>query len=72
MFLLALRRIVAAPSPDPTGSAAGMGADIRMTMQRQQAAERDHVRLQVRMNRIESLLSRGPLKVVRRHLAGRR
>jgi glycosyltransferase involved in cell wall biosynthesis len=72
MFLLALRRIVAAPSPDPTGSAAGMAADIRMTMQRQQAAERDHERLQVRMNRIESLLSRGPLKVVRRRLAGRR
>jgi glycosyltransferase involved in cell wall biosynthesis len=72
MFLLALRRIVAAPSPDPTGSAAGMAADIRMTMQRQQAAERDHQRLQVRMNRIESLLSRGPLKVVRRRLAGRR
>jgi len=72
MLLLALRRIVAGPSPDPTGSAAGMAADIRMTMQRHQAAERDHERLQVRMNRIESLLLRGPLKVVRRRLAGRR
>jgi glycosyltransferase involved in cell wall biosynthesis len=72
MLLLTLRRIVAAPSPDPTGSAASMAADIRMTMQRHQASERDHERLQVRMNRIESLLSRGPLKVVRKRLAGRR
>jgi glycosyltransferase involved in cell wall biosynthesis len=72
MLLLALRRIVAGPSPDPTGAAAGMAADIRMTMQRHQASERDHERLQVRMNRIESLLSRGPLKVVRKRLSGRR
>jgi glycosyltransferase involved in cell wall biosynthesis len=72
MLLLALRRIVAAPSPDPTGAAAGMAADVRMTMQRHEASARDHERLQVRMNRIESLLSRGPLKVVRKRLAGRR
>jgi glycosyltransferase involved in cell wall biosynthesis len=72
MLLLALRRIVAGPSPDPTGAATGMAADIRMTMQRHQASERDHERLQVRMNRIESLLSHGPLKVVRKRLSGRR
>jgi glycosyltransferase involved in cell wall biosynthesis len=72
MLLLTLRRIAGAPSPDPTGSAAGMAADIRMTMQRHQASERDHERLKVRMHRIESLLSRGPMKVVRRRLAGRR
>jgi glycosyltransferase involved in cell wall biosynthesis len=72
MLFLALRRIVAAPSPDPTGAAASMAADIRMTMQRHQAAERDHERLVMRMSRIESLLSRGPLKVVRRAMPGRR
>jgi glycosyltransferase involved in cell wall biosynthesis len=72
MFFLALRRIVAAPSPDPTGAAASMAADIRMTMQRHQASERDHERLVVRMSRIESVLSRGPLKVVRRAMSGRR
>jgi glycosyltransferase involved in cell wall biosynthesis len=72
MLLLTLRRIVAGPSPDPTGAAAGMAADVRMTMQRHEASARDHERLQVRMNRIESLLSRGPLKVVRKRLAGRR
>ncbi|HEY6759911.1 MAG TPA: glycosyltransferase [Baekduia sp.] len=72
MLALALRRIVAAPSPDPTGSAASMAADIRTTMQRHQSAERDHARLEVRMRRIESLLSKGPLKMVRRAMAGRR
>jgi glycosyltransferase involved in cell wall biosynthesis len=72
MLALALGRIVAAPSPDPTGSAASMAADIRTTMQRHQAAERDHERLEVRMRRIESLLSQGPLKMVRRAVAGRR
>jgi hypothetical protein len=72
MLALALGRIVTAPSPDPTGSAASMAADIRTTMQRHQAAERDHERLEVRMRRIESLLSKGPLKMVRRAVAGRR
>jgi len=72
MMALALGRILAAPSPDPTGSAASMAADIRTTMQRHQAAERDHARLEVRMRRIESLLSKGPLKMVRRAVAGRR
>ena len=72
MLALALGRIAAAPSPDPTGSAASMAADIRTTMQRHQAAERDHERLEVRMRRIESLLSKGPLKIVRRAVAGRR
>jgi glycosyltransferase involved in cell wall biosynthesis len=72
MFALALGRIVAAPSPDPTGSAASMAADIRTTMQRHQSAERDHARLEVRMRRIESLLSKGPLKMVRRAVSGRR
>jgi glycosyltransferase involved in cell wall biosynthesis len=71
MLLLALRRIVADPSPDPTGSAASIAADIKMTMQRHQAAERDHERLEVRMRRVESALSRGPLKLVRRLMAGR-
>jgi glycosyltransferase involved in cell wall biosynthesis len=72
ILALALGRIVAAPSPDPTGSAVSMAADIRTTMQRHQAAERDHERLEVRMRRIESLLSKGPLKMVRRVVAGRR
>jgi glycosyltransferase involved in cell wall biosynthesis len=72
MLALALGRIAAAPSPDPTGSAASMAADIRTTMQRHQSAERDHERLEVRMRRIESLLSKGPLKIVRRAVAGRR
>jgi O-antigen biosynthesis protein len=71
MFALALRRIAAAPSPDPTGAAVGMAADVRVTMQNQQAAERDHERLAARMRRVEALLSRGPLKVVRRAMAGR-
>jgi hypothetical protein len=66
MLALTLGRIAAAPSPDPTGAAASMAADIRTTMQRHQSAERDHERLQVRMRRIDALLSRGPLKVVRR------
>jgi glycosyltransferase involved in cell wall biosynthesis len=72
MLALALGRIAAGPSPDPTGAAAGMAADIRMTMQRHQAAQRDHERLAARMRRVESLLSRGPLKVVRRAVSGRR
>jgi glycosyltransferase involved in cell wall biosynthesis len=72
MLFLTLRRISVAPSPDPTGAAASMAADIRMTMQRHQAAERDHERLVVRMSRIDSLLSRGPLKAVRRAMPGRR
>jgi glycosyltransferase involved in cell wall biosynthesis len=72
MLALALGRIAAAPSPDPTGSAASMAADIRTTMQRHQSAERDHARLEVRMLRIESLLSKGPLKIVRRAVSGRR
>jgi glycosyltransferase involved in cell wall biosynthesis len=72
MLALALGRIAAAPSPDPTGSAASMAADIRTTMQRHQASERDHARLEVRMRRIESLLSKGPLKMVRRAVSGRR
>ena len=72
MLALALGRIAAAPSPDPTGAAASMAADIRTTMQRHQAAERDHARLEVRMRRIESLLSKGPLRLVRRAVAGRR
>jgi glycosyltransferase involved in cell wall biosynthesis len=72
MMALALERIAAAPSPDPTGAAASVAADIRMTMQRQHARERDHQRLEVRMRRVESLLSRGPLRVVRRAMASRR
>ncbi|QEC46224.1 glycosyltransferase family 4 protein [Baekduia soli] len=72
MMALALGRIVAGPSPDPTGAAASMTADIRMTMQRQQAVERDHERLAARMRRVESVLSRGPLGVARRMIAGRR
>lgn len=72
MMALALGRIAAAPSPDPTGAAAGMAADVRTTMQRHQAAQREHERLAARMRRVESLLSRGPLKVVRRAVAGRR
>jgi glycosyltransferase involved in cell wall biosynthesis len=72
MLALTLGRIAAAPSPDPTGSAASMAADIRTTMQRHQSAERDHARLEVRMRRIESLLSKGPLKMVRRAVSGRR
>ncbi|HWH96001.1 MAG TPA: glycosyltransferase [Baekduia sp.] len=72
MMALALRRIALAPSPDPTGAAASMAADIRATMQSHQASDRDHERLEVRMRRIETLLSRGPLKVVRRAVAGRR
>jgi glycosyltransferase involved in cell wall biosynthesis len=72
MLALALHRIAAAPSPDPTGAAASVAADIRMTMQRQHTRDRDHERLQVRMRRIESLLSRGPLRLLRRAVAGRR
>jgi hypothetical protein len=49
-----------------------MAADIRMTMQRHQAALRDHERLAARMRRVESLLSHGPLKVVRRAMSGPR
>ena len=71
MMALALRRIAAAPSPDPTGAAASMAADIRVTMQRHHAAQRDHERLAARMRRVEGLLARGPLKVVRRVMAGR-
>jgi len=71
MMALALRRIAAAPSPDPTGAAASVAADIRMTIQRQHARDRDHERLQIRMRRIESLLSRGPLRLARRVVAGR-
>jgi glycosyltransferase involved in cell wall biosynthesis len=66
MMALVLRRIATAPSPDPTGAAASMAADIRTTMQRHHAAQRDHERLKVRMRRLEGLLSKGPLKVVRR------
>jgi hypothetical protein len=71
MMALALRRIAAAPAPDPTGAAASMAADIRGTMQRHQAAQRDHERLAVRMRRVEGLFERGPLKLVRRAMAGR-
>lgn len=72
MFALALRRIAAAPSPDPSGAAASMASEIRMIMAGQHAHQRDHARLQARMNRVEGLLSRGPLKLVRRLAAGRR
>lgn len=71
MFALALRRIAAAPSPDPSGAAASMAADIRMTMTGRHAHDRDHARLQARMRRVDGLLSRGPLKLVRRIAAGR-
>jgi hypothetical protein len=40
-------------------------------MQHHQAAARDHERLAARMRRVEGLLSRGPLKLVRRAMAGR-
>jgi glycosyltransferase involved in cell wall biosynthesis len=71
MLALVLGRILALPSPDPSGATASIAADIRTTMQRHLAAERDHQRLEVRMRRIESLLSRGPLKIVRRAMARR-
>jgi glycosyltransferase involved in cell wall biosynthesis len=72
MMALALKRIAADPSPDPTGAAASVAADIRMTMQRQHVRDRDHERLEVRMRRVVSFLSRGPLRVVRRAVSGRR
>jgi O-antigen biosynthesis protein len=71
MLALALRRIAAAPSPDPTGSAAAMAQGIRAALSRGKAAERDHERLAARMRRVEGLLSRGPLKIVRRAMARR-
>lgn len=72
MFALALARIAAEPTPDPTGAAVGMAADVRVTMQREHAAQREHERVATRMRRVDALLSRGPLKVVRKALVGRR
>jgi glycosyltransferase involved in cell wall biosynthesis len=66
VLALALRRIAARPSPDPTGSARALAADARLAMEHAAAADRDHARLQSRMDRIERLLAKGPLPKVRR------
>jgi hypothetical protein len=66
LMALALRRIAAQPSPDPTGSARALAADARLVMEHSAAAARDHARLRSRMDRIERILARGPLPTVRR------
>jgi glycosyltransferase involved in cell wall biosynthesis len=74
---LALRRIAAEPTPDPTGSAARLAASIRMAMETYAAEARDHARLRTRVARVENLLGktavlRAARKVAGRVVAGRR
>jgi hypothetical protein len=76
MMALALLRIRAEPSPDPTGSAQRLAAGIRVSMEAQDAQRRDYERLRTRVARVEQALSKGPVlraarKVVRRVLLGR-
>jgi glycosyltransferase involved in cell wall biosynthesis len=66
VMALALTRIAARPSPDPTGSARALAADARLAMEHGAAATRDHARLQSRMDRIERVLAHRPLPAVRR------
>jgi glycosyltransferase involved in cell wall biosynthesis len=76
MLALALQRILREPSPDPTGSAERLAADVRVAMEVHAAQMRDYERLRTRIGRIDRALSRGPIlrtarKVVRRILIGR-
>jgi glycosyltransferase involved in cell wall biosynthesis len=76
MMALAIRRIRAEPSPDPTRSAAQLAADARGAMEFYSALQRDHERLRARIARVESALSRGPVlraarKIARNALLGR-
>jgi glycosyltransferase involved in cell wall biosynthesis len=63
---LALARIARLPSPDPTGSGARVLADARAAMEEHAAQRRDHHRLQTRMDRVERIMSRGPLRAARK------
>lgn len=65
-----LADLAAAPDPDPGRAAAAMAGEIRATLVAAGAAEREHARLQARMARVERLMDRWPLRVVRRRLAG--
>jgi len=62
----ALRGVAAAPDPDPTRSTPRLVAESRAAMEAHVAQRRDQARLQQRMDRVERMLSRGPLKLVRR------
>jgi glycosyltransferase involved in cell wall biosynthesis len=67
----ALRAVAAAPDPDPTRAVPRLVAESRAAMEAHAAQRRDQARLQQRVDRVERMLSRGPLKLVRR-AAGRR
>ena len=67
----ALRAIAAARDPDPTRATPRLVAESRAAMEAHAAQRRDQARLQQRMDRVERMLSRGPLKLVRR-ATGRR
>jgi glycosyltransferase involved in cell wall biosynthesis len=76
VMALALRRIRAEPSPDPSGVAERLAADALASMEVQGAQMRDYERLRTRIGRVENSLSKGPVrraarKVVRRMLVGR-
>jgi glycosyltransferase involved in cell wall biosynthesis len=76
VMALALRRIRAEPSPDPTGSAERLAGDIRVSMEAQDAQRREYERLRTRVARLDRALSKGPVlraarKVVRRVLLSR-
>jgi glycosyltransferase involved in cell wall biosynthesis len=63
---LALTRIARLPPPDPTGSGARVLADARAAMEEHAVQRRDHQRLQMRMDRVERIMSRGPLRALRK------
>ncbi|MCW3045752.1 MAG: glycosyltransferase family 4 protein [Solirubrobacterales bacterium] len=63
---LALARIARLPSPDPTGSGARVLAAARAAMEEHAVQRRDHQRLQTRMDRVERIMSRGPLRAARK------
>jgi glycosyltransferase involved in cell wall biosynthesis len=76
MMALALRRIRAEPSPDPSGVAERLAADALASMEAHGAQMRDYERLRTRVGRVEDALSKGPVlrtarKVVRRVLVGK-
>jgi glycosyltransferase involved in cell wall biosynthesis len=62
----ALHAVAAAPDPDPTGSLPRLVGEARAAMEAHAAQRREQARLQSRMDRVERLLSRGPLKFARR------
>jgi len=67
----ALTAIAADASQDPTAAAAAMASAIRVMLTGAAARDREHARLQARMDRVERIVNRGPLRLARRLRAGK-